>query len=48
MSTYPLDPIRAENFQQKLFIPGGSGPFGIMDVSGPLQIRATAASFPIF
>ena len=47
ISPYPFDPIRAENFQQKLFIPGGSGPFGVMDVAGPLQIRATAASFPI-
>ena len=44
---YPFDPIRPENFQQKLFIPGGSGAFGVMDVAGPLQIRATAASFPI-
>ena len=44
---YPFDPIRAENFQQKLFIPGDSGPFGVLDVGGPLQIRATAASFPI-
>ena len=47
ISPYPFDPIRTENFQQKLFIPGGSGPFGVMDVGGPLQIRATAASFPI-
>ena len=47
ISPYPFDPIRAENFQQKLFIPGDSGPFGVMDVGGPLQIRATAASFPI-
>ena len=47
ISPYPFDPIRPENFQQKLFIPGGSGPFGVMDVAGPLQIRATAASFPI-
>ena len=47
ISPYPFDPIRAENFQQKLFIPGGSGPFGVMDVRGPLQISATAASFPI-
>jgi blue copper oxidase len=44
---YPFDPIRPENFQQKLFIPGSSGPFGVMDVAGPMQIRATAASFPI-
>ena len=47
ISPYPFDPIRPENFQQKLFIPGGSGPFGVLDVAGPLQIRATAASFPI-
>jgi blue copper oxidase len=47
INPYPFDPIRAKNFQQKLFIPGGSGPFGVLDVSGPLQIRATAASFPI-
>lgn len=44
---YEFDPIREENFQQKLFIPGDSGPFGILDVGGPLQINATAASFPI-
>ena len=47
LNPYPFDPIRAENFQQKLFIPGASGPFGVLDVGGPLQIRATAASFPI-
>ena len=44
---YPLDPAVAANFRQKLFIPGGSGPFGVLDVIGPLKIRATAASFPI-
>ena len=44
---YPFDPIREENFQQKLFSPGGSGPFGVLDVGGPLQINASAASFPI-
>ena len=44
---YPLDPVAAANFQQKLFIPSGSGPFGVLDVVGPLKIRATAASFPI-
>ena len=47
VNAYPFDPIRAENFQQKLFIPVASGPFGVLDVGGPLQIRATAASFPI-
>lgn len=44
---YPLDPVAAANFQQKLFMPSGSGPFGVLDVVGPLKIRATAASFPI-
>ena len=44
---YEFDPINEENFQQKLFIPGESGPFGVLDVGGPLQINATAASFPI-
>ena len=44
---YPFDPVAAANFQQKLFIPVGSGPFGVLDVAGPLKIRATAASFPL-
>ncbi|MDO9259993.1 MAG: multicopper oxidase domain-containing protein [Polaromonas sp.] len=44
---YPFDPVAADNFQQKLFIPVGSGPFGVLDVAGPLKIRATAASFPL-
>ena len=44
---YPFDPVAAENFQQKLFIPVASGPFGVLDVAGPLKIRATVASFPI-
>ena len=44
---YPFDPVAAENFQQKLFIPVGSGPFGVLDVAAPLKIRATAASFPL-
>ena len=47
VGAYEFDPIREENFQQKLFIPGDSGPFGVLDVGGPLQINATAASFPI-
>ncbi len=42
---YPFDPVALENFKQKLFIPVGSGPFGVLDVTGPLKIRATAASF---
>lgn len=44
---YPFDPVAAANFQQKLFIPVASGPFGVLDVAGPLKIRATAASFPL-
>ena len=44
---YPLDPVAVENFQQKLFIPVASGPFGVLDVTGPLKIRATAASFAL-
>lgn len=44
---YAFDPVATENFQQKLFMPGASGPFGVLDVAGPLKIRATAASFAI-
>ena len=44
---YPFDPVAAGNFRQKLFIPVGSGPFGVLDVAGALKIHATAASFPI-
>lgn len=44
---YPFDPVAAENFQQKLFIPMGSGPFGILEVAGPLRMRATVASLVI-
>lgn len=44
---YPFDPVTAENFQRKLFIPVASGPFGVLDVAAPLKLRATAASFPL-
>ena len=44
---YPLDPVAVENFQQKLFIPVASGPFGVLDVTGPLKILASAASFAL-
>jgi blue copper oxidase len=44
---YPFNPVAAENFQQKLFVPVASGPFGVLDVVGPLKIRATAAKFAI-
>ncbi len=43
---YPLDPVSPGNFRKKLFVPVASGPFGILDVAGPLKIRATEASFP--
>ena len=46
-SPYPLDPVNVENFQQKLFVPIDSGPFGVLDVAGSLKIRSTAASFPL-
>ena len=42
---YPFDPVALDNFKQKLFIPVDSGPFGVLDVAGPLKIRATSASF---
>ena len=48
---YPFDPVAAENFQLKLFIPlvspNAGGPFGVLDVAAPLKLRATAASFPL-
>ena len=44
---YPFDPVALDNFQQKLFIPVGSGPFGVLDVAGPLKIRATSAKFAL-
>ena len=43
----PFDPVAVDNFQQKLFIPVPSGPFGVLDVVAPLKLRATAASFPL-
>ena len=46
-SPYPMDPVAPENFQKKLFVPVASGPFGVLDVASPLNIRATAASFPL-
>ena len=44
---YAYDPVAPANFQNKLFIPVASGPFGVLDVTGPLKIRATAASFAL-
>lgn len=44
---YPFDPRLERNFIQKLFIPMFSGLLGVLDVVGPLKIRATASSFAI-
>ena len=45
---YPHDPVRAENFTNPLFIPGGDGPFGVLDVTDtPLRLAAQAKTFPI-
>ena len=37
MMTYPFDPVGAEYFQQKLFIPGASGPFGVLQAIRPIR-----------
>ena len=44
---YPFDPVNAANFQQKLFIPGTDGPLGVLDVTGPIKIKAGAASLAL-
>ena len=44
---YPFDPVDPANFQQKLFMPGAGGPLGVLDVAGPIRIKAGAASFPL-
>ncbi len=44
---YPFNPVAADNFQQNLFIPVASGPLGVLDVTGPISIRATNAAFTI-
>ena len=45
---YSNDPVRPENFINPLFIPGGEGPFGVLNVTDlPLTINARAAKFPI-
>jgi blue copper oxidase len=47
-AAYPHDPVRAENFTNPLFIPGGEGPFGILSVTDkPIMLKARAATFPI-
>ncbi len=42
-----FDPVALENFRNPLFIPAASGPFGVLDVVGPLKISATMASFAL-
>lgn len=45
---YPHDPVRAENFTNPLFIPGGDGPFGVLSVTDTqLTLTAQAKTFPI-
>ncbi len=44
---YLFDPVDPANFQQKLFMPGAGGPLGVLDVAGPIKIKAGAASFPL-
>lgn len=45
---YPFDPVRTENFTNPLFIPGGDGPFGVLNVTDtPLTLNAQAKTFPI-
>ena len=45
---YAHDPVRAENFTNPLFIPGGEGPFGVLNVADtPLVLKTHAATFPI-
>lgn len=45
---YPFDPVRAENFTNPLFIPGGDGTFGVLNITDtPLTLKAQAATFPI-
>lgn len=47
-AAYPHDPVRAENFTNPLFIPGGEGPFGVLNVTDtPLTLKTRAATFPI-
>ena len=41
---YPFDPVAAENFQHKLFIPVASGPFGVLDVAVHISNARSAAS----
>jgi hypothetical protein len=40
---YPHDPVRAENFTNPLFIPGGEGPFGVLLFSFNSSVRLVCA-----
>ena len=45
---YAHDPVRIENFTNRLFIPGAEGPFGVLNVADtPLTLTTRAATFPI-
>ena len=44
---YPFDPVDPANFQQKLFMPGAGGPLGVLDITAPIKIKASAGSFPL-
>lgn len=44
---YPFNPVDPDGFKQPLFIPSDQGPFGVLDVAGPLTFETQAASFPI-
>ncbi len=45
---YAHDPVRAENFTNRLFIPGAEGPYGVLNVANtPLTLKTRAATFPI-
>ncbi len=45
---YAHDPVRPENFTNRLFIPSGEGPFGVLNVADmPLTLTTRAATFPI-
>ena len=45
---YAHDPVRADNFTNRLFIPGAEGPYGVLNVADtPLALKTRAATFPI-
>lgn len=45
---YAHDPVRTENFTNRLLIPGAEGPFGVLNVTdAPLTLTTRASTFPI-